>query len=39
MAGFNETHKKAHHEKQLTKDLEAARQMGAALVRLCRSET
>ena len=38
MAGFNEAHKKAHHEKQFPKDLEAAREMGAELVRLCRSE-
>ena len=38
MAGFNEAHKKAHHEKQFPKDLEAAREMGAELVRLCRIE-
>ena len=34
MAGFNEEHKKAHHEKQFPLDLEEARQMGAELVRL-----
>ena len=38
MAGFNEAHKKAHHEKQFPKDLEAAREMGAELVRLCGNE-
>ena len=38
MAGFDEAHKKAHHEKQFPKDLEAAREMGAELVRLCESE-
>ena len=32
MAGFNEEHKKAHHEQQFPLDLENARQMGAALV-------
>lgn len=39
MGSFSEKHKKAHHEKQFPKDLEAARQMGAELVRLCRNET
>lgn len=34
MAGFNEAHKKAHHEKQFPLDLEKARNMGAELVRL-----
>ena len=38
MGSFSEKHKKAHREKQFPKDLEAAREMGAGLVRLCRNE-
>ena len=34
MGGFDEAHKKAHREQQFPLDLEAARQMGAELVRL-----
>ena len=34
MAGFDEAHKKAHHEKQFPMDLEKARQMGKELVQL-----
>lgn len=36
MASFNETRKKAHHEKQFPLDLQKARQMGAELVQLAK---
>ena len=39
MASFNEKHKREHHEKQFPKDLAAAREMGAELVRLSRQES
>lgn len=39
MAGFNEKHKKEHHAKQFPKDLAAAREMGAELVRLSLQES
>ena len=38
MASFNAEHKKAHHEKQFPLDLEKARQMGAELARLGKTE-
>ena len=39
MASFNEKHKREHHEKQFPKDLAAAREMGAELVRLSLQES
>ena len=38
IASFSEEHKKAHHEKQFPLDLEKARQMGAELARLGKTE-